>query len=256
MATIVVIAGETATGKSTSYCPVDKKYVKIIGLPPEKTFIFNVVDTKMIPIKGGAELYPEMKLNFDAKTRQYAITKAGRRLNGNDYGQMLTVISLLQSNTNMEYVIVDDFQYLMAMDFFERRNEAGYDKYGKIGFSIIELVRALALLPDSVTVFLLAHTDEEMNGDKLIMKLKTIGKMLDEKFSLTGLFSIVLNSRKEFDKKEKKVKYYFSTKPLNESDISKSPIGMFEDTEGEEIERIPNDLGLVASALKAYSKLN
>ena len=254
MATIVVIGGEPSTGKSTACFPVDKKYAKIIGLPPEKTFIFNVAD-KMIPVKGGSELYPEMKLEFDNKTRQYTIVKAGRRLNGNDYGQMLTVIGLLKTIPVIEYVIVDDFQYLMSLDFFERRNESGFDKYGKIGFSIIELIRGLALLPENVIVFLLAHTDEEMSGDKLVMKLKTIGKMLDEKFSLTGLFSIVLNAKKELDKKEKKVKYYFSTKPLDASDISKSPIGMFEDAEGEEIERIPNDMGIVADAIKAYSKL-
>ena len=44
-----------------------------------------------------------------------------------------------------------------------------------------------------------------MNGEKLITKLKTIGKMLDEKFTLEGLFAIVLSSKKEWNKREKKI---------------------------------------------------
>lgn len=253
-AKIVVIAGETSTGKSTSYCPVDKKYINIKGLPPDKTFLFNVAN-KFIPIKGGDELYPEMKLEMNQQ-RQYIITQKGRRLDGNDYGKMLTVLQMLKTSPTIEHLILDDFQYLMSMDFFERRNEAGFDKYGKIGFSIIDLIRNLAMMPDHMIVYILAHTDEELNGEKLMTKLKTIGKMLDEKFSLTGLFSIVLNSKKEFNKREKQVEYYFSVRPAHDTDITKTPIGMFEDTDEMPLDRIPNDLGVVADAVRAYGKIN
>jgi hypothetical protein len=74
MAKIVVIAGETSTGKSTSYCPIDKSYIKIKGLLPADTFIFNIA-SKGVPMKGGDELYPPMLLQKEGAV--FKITKKG-----------------------------------------------------------------------------------------------------------------------------------------------------------------------------------
>lgn len=254
MATIVVIAGDTATGKSTSYCQISKPYITIKGLDPNETFLFNIAK-KPVPMKGGQELYPLMPIAID-NNKKYQIAGKGRRLDGHDYAAIITIIRALKGSSVTKYVIVDDFQYLMSLDFFERRNEQGFDKYGKIGFSVIDLVEELSFLPDHMIVFLLAHTDTEITGEAISTKLKTIGKMLDEKFSLTGLFAIVLNSVKKFNKREKQLEYKFITKPQGEGDIAKTPIGMFEDENQMPLEEIPNDLGLVAEAINAYRKIN
>ena len=254
MATIVVVAGDTSTGKSTSYCQITKPYIKIKGLDPAETFLFNIAK-KMVPVKGGQELYPEIPMSLD-NTGKWNITGKGRRLDGHDYKQIITIIRALRNSTATKHVIVDDFQYAMSLDFFERRNEQGFDKYGKIGFSVVELIEELAMLPDHMIVYLLAHTDAEISGDVLMTKLKTIGKMLDEKFSLTGLFAIVLNSVKEFNKREKVLEYKFITRPRGTGDIAKTPIGMFEDENEMPLEEIPNDLGIVADAVNAFRKIN
>ena len=80
--------------------------------------------------------------------------------------------------------------------------------------------------------------------------------MLDEKFSLTGMFTTVLNSVKKFNKREKQLEYKFLTRPQNESDIAKSPIGMFEDDKEMPLDEIPNDLGVVAEAVESFRKIN
>lgn len=253
MATIVVIAGDTSTGKSTAYCPVDKPYLKIKGLNSSETFLFNIA-SKPVPMKGGQELYPILPIELNVN-KQYQITGKGRRYDGHDYGAIITILRALHKSPVTKYIIVDDFQYAMALDFFERRNEVGFDKYGKIGFSIIELIKELNALPEHMIVFLLTHTDTEINGDTVNTKLKTIGKMLDEKFSLTGLFSIVLNSVARFNKREKKMEYRFITQAQNVSDITKTPIGMFEDIDEMPLYEIPNDLGIVADAVIAFSTI-
>ena len=161
MSTFVVIAGDTATGKSTAYCQIDKPYIKIKGLEPEKTFLFNIAN-KSVPVKGGDELYPPLPMSQD-NNRIWKLDGKGRRLDGHDYGAIITVIRALSKSTVTKYVIIDDFQYLMSLDFFDRRNEVGFDKYGKIGFSIIDLIYELSLLPPDFIVFFLAHTDTEIS---------------------------------------------------------------------------------------------
>ena len=89
MATIVVVAGDTSTGKSTSYCQITKPYIKIKGLDPAETFLFNIAK-KMVPVKGGQELYPEIPMSLD-NTGKWNITGKGRRLDGHDYKQIITI---------------------------------------------------------------------------------------------------------------------------------------------------------------------
>ena len=77
-------------------------------------------------------------------------------------------------------------------------------------------------------------------------KAKTIGKMVDEKLTLEGLFSIVLYGKVKKDK-EGKMQYLFETQ-TDGANTCKSPMGMFE--EGD----IPNDLNLVKEAIKKFEQ--
>ncbi len=88
-------------------------------------------------------------------------------------------------------------------------------------------------------MYLLSHTQTNDQGD---IKIKTIGKMLDEKITPEGLFTIVL--RTIVTDKD----YLFSTRN-NGHDTVKTPIGLFD------AERIPNDLAKVDEAIQEYYNL-
>ena len=80
------------------------------------------------------------------------------------------------------------------------------------------------------------HEDKNDFGD---IKPKTIGKMLDEKVCVEGLFTIVLRSVVENGK------YLFKTQTSG-FDVTKSPIGLFQ------AEEIDNDLYAVDQAIRTY----
>lgn len=239
MAKIVVIAGLTSTGKSTSYCPIDLEDIKIKGIDPKKTFMFNIAD-KEIPVKAGNKLYASLGVEGGNNNM----------LVGFNYPSIFEMLNKINSGKRFENILIEDAQYLLSMDFFTRRNQPGYDKYAKMGFSFIELINYIKSMRDDITVFFIMHTDEIVDEKNVVIKLKTVGKMLDEKFTLEGLFSIVLRSVKVM--KNKKVTYQFLVKPESINDIVKTPLGMFVDDKGMSLSSIPNDLGLVKEALDKY----
>ena len=96
-------------------------------------------------------------------------------------------------------------------------------------------------------IFFLTHSEENQDkrGNKKT-KAKTIGRMVDEKLTLEGLFSIVLYAKIKRDE-EGKLKYVFET--VNDgSNTCKTPMGMFEKSE------ISNDLQLVKEAIVEYEQ--
>jgi hypothetical protein len=120
-----------------------------------------------------------------------------------------------------------------------RSDERGYDKFTEIAKHAWELFNVANSLPDDVRVYLLSHTATDDQGNT---KIKTIGKMLDEKITPEGLFTIVL--RTVVTDKD----YLFSTRN-NGHDTVKTPIGLFDS------ERIPNDLAQVDAAISQFYEL-
>lgn len=123
-------------------------------------------------------------------------------------------------------VIVDDFQYVMSNEFMRRSEEKSFDKFTEIGRHAWEVIKAAQDAPDDLRVYFLAHTEETPMGR---VKMKTIGKMLDEKITVEGMFTIVLRTLTRDDQ------FFFTTKN-NGADTVKSPMGMFDSNE------IDNDL--------------
>ena len=100
------------------------------------------------------------------------------------------------------------------------------------------MITAASDLAPDVRVYILAHT--ETNDGKT--KMKTIGKMLDEKITPEGLFTIVLKTAVMDGN------YKFITRNSG-SDTVKSPMGLFDD------EKIDNDLAVIDAAICDYYDL-
>lgn len=86
-----------------------------------------------------------------------------------------------------------------------------------------------------------------MVGGESVVKLKTIGKMLEEKLTLEGMFSVVLQAGKEKNSETEKLEGFFITNSDDKS-IVKSPEEMFSTI------KIPNDLLFVKNAMEEFYK--
>lgn len=194
----VLIIGESGTGKSTS----------MRNFKPDEISIINV-DGKTLPFRN--------QFKKVIKTDKAA-----------------DVLELLQKSTS-KVIVVDDAQYIMANEYMRRARETGYNKFLEIGQNMFNIVDCVKALPDDVIVYFLWHSEVGADGT---IKAKTIGKMLDEKITIEGKFTIVLRTAVEDGA------YKFLTQN-NGQDTVKSPMGMFDGP-------IENDLKAVDNIIREY----
>lgn len=138
-------------------------------------------------------------------------------------------------------IVLDDAGYLITNHFMRRHSSAGsgngvFTLYNNIGDYFWQLIQFIVKLPKDKIVYVIMHEDKNDFGD---IKPKTIGKLIDEKVCLEGMFTIVLRCIEESGK------HYFVTQ-ASDGAVSKSPIGMFDNL------TIDNDLLLVEKAIREY----
>ena len=164
------------------------------------------------------------------------------------YEKSENVTSMAQANTakyawlmgviqksKTKAIVIDDSQYLMANELFDRANEKGYDKFTNMAANFRNLIHFINELPeDDKIVYFLHHTEPDADGRE---KVKTIGKMLDEKLCVEGCFDIVIYCADH--------KFYTQS---NGQSTAKSPEDMFE-------LEIPNDLKFVDESIRNYYQL-
>lgn len=148
-------------------------------------------------------------------------------------------VSRVLQEAPCDIVVVDDSQYLMANEFMRRAREKGFEKFTEIGVNFWNLVNEVSKLPENKIVYFLHHLEVDEYGNS---KEKTIGKLLDDKICIAGMFSIVILAEKR-DKE-----FVFDTQNDGQSP-AKTPIGMFPDRV------IENDLVLVDRAIRGFYDL-
>lgn len=192
----VMILGASASGKSSSLRNCDPNTIGVI----------NVMG-KPLPFRN----------NF-------------KTLNTKDYEAVKRAIARGKVKT----YIIDDSQYLLADEFISHANEKGYQKFTDIAVHFYDLITFISeRTPPDCIVYLLHHTEADELGN---LKAKTVGRMLDEKITVEGLFTIVLLCEMEAGE------YGFRTRGKIPA---KAPIGMFS-------ERIDNDLAFVDRTIREY----
>lgn len=209
-----MILGESGTGKSTS----------LRNLDPDHTLLIQTV-RKPLPFRS-SEWKPCTKGN-----------PAGSVLATDSSASIVSAMN----RTNREIIVIDDFQYLLANEFMRRVTDvetgnAAFAKYNEIARHAWDVLMAAASLPANKRVYILSHTSTDDFGKT---KIKTIGKLLDEKIVMEGLVTIVLRTMVQNGN------YLFSTRN-NGSDTVKTPLGLFDD------ELIENDLAMIDAAIFNY----
>lgn len=209
MAIPVLIIGKSGSGKSTSLRNFDEKELALI----------NVIK-KPLPFK-----------------KKFESTKCT-----DDYQVILKAIF----NTTKKSIVIDDAGYLITNHFMNKHSSAGggssvFNLYNEIGdhfWGLIEFVKNK--VDDDKIVYFIMHEDKNDFGD---VRPKTIGKLLDDKVCIEGMFTIALRCMSDNSK------HFFRTQS-DGSDICKTPLGMFEDKE------IDNDLKAVDTVIREYYELN
>lgn len=210
MSTATLIIGETGTGKTTSLRNMD----------PQETLLIQALK-KPLPFK--AKGWTHFDKEKSPKGNIFVTDDSQR-------------IIAYMTKTQRKVIVLDDFQYVLANEYMRRTDETGYAKFTDIGKHAWNILNAAMSLPDDVRVYILGHTQSDDFGR---IKIKTIGKMLDEKITVEGMFSIVLRTAVQNGN------YLFSTRN-NGSDTVKSPLGLFEQ------DLIDNDLAVVDQAIFDY----
>lgn len=207
--------------------------VLIIGRPGSgKTYSLK----NFAPSEVGIISVEKGRLPFRSELKVAKVPRFENKADINTYAQANSAkyawIERAIEKSSVKSIAIDDSQYLLVNEMFDRSGERGYEKFTDIAKNFRDLVHAVNDLEDEdKIVYFLHHSETDTDGRE---KVKTIGKMLDEKLSVEGLFDIVLFCQD----------HKFITQANGQS-TAKSPEGMF-DLE------IPNDLKAVDVAIREY----
>lgn len=204
MAQKVLILGDSGTGKSAS----------LRNFKPEELLVINAAG-KPLPFKN----------HFECVTPRFEkLTK--------------DVLDAMDK-TDKKVIVIDDAQYIMSFQYMRRIKENGWDKWNDIQGDFFNIIKACDYMPEDVIVYFLSHLQRDDEGHE---KIKTMGKMLDEKITIEGLFTTVLKTS------VKDGQYFFLTQNSG-LDTVKSPIGMFPSY------AIDNDLKYVDTKIRNYYEI-
>lgn len=219
MSNCVLIIGDSGSGKSTA----------LRTLNPKSTFIINVLG-KPLPFKGYKANYKPIK-GWDDKEGNYFVS--------DDYARILRCIKLVnEERPDIKYLVIDDFNYVLSNEFMRRAQEKGFDKFSDLAAHAWMIFNDLMALRPNLFAFVLSHSETDATG---YVKLRTIGKLLDEKVKLEGMVTMCLHCL-VIDGEHKLLTQNTGVY------LAKSPWQMFED------KYIPNDLSYVIQKMIEYGE--
>lgn len=211
MALPALIIGRSGSGKTFS----------IKNFAPDEVGVISV-EKGRLPFRSEIKTIRVPKYENSADINTYAQANAAK------YAWIINTVKKAKAKS----IVIDDSQYLLVNELFDRSAEKGYDKYVQMAANFRNLIHAINDMEDeNKIVYFLHHSELDADGRE---KTKTIGKMLDEKLTVEGCFDIVIYCADH--------KFYTQA---NGQSTAKTPEGMF-DLE------IPNDLKAVDVAIREY----
>lgn len=216
MSTATLVLGESGTGKSTSMRNMVAADTLLIQ-PVRKPLPFRSTDWRYFNKE-------DAQKNGSAKAGNIFVTDKSSEIVG------------LMQRTARPIIVIDDFQYILANEYMRRSEETGFQKFSDIGRHAWDILSAAGSLAHEKRVYILGHTQSDEFGRT---RVKTVGRMLDEKIVVEGMFSIVLRTVVQNGT------FRLSTQN-NGSDTVKTPMGMFDS------DLIDNDLKAIDDTICGY----
>ena len=211
MALPVLVIGRSGSGKTYSLKNFSPAEIGVISVEKGRLPFKSEIKTVKIP-----------------KDPTKGEARDAAQLNAAKYAWIQRAIQ----NAKVPAIVIDDSQYLLVNELFDRTYEKGYDKFTSMAAKFRDLIHFVNELEnDNLIVYFLHHSETDTDGRE---KVKTIGKMLDEKLTVEGCFDIVLYCQD----------HKFFTQANNQS-TAKTPEDMFP-------LEIPNDLKAVDTKIREY----
>jgi len=213
----ILLLGDSGTGKSTS----------LRNLPPEETFIINVIG-KPLPFRGAQKKF--LPLSSDGKTGNYYCS--------DDASIIKRVINHVNKNRpDIKYLILDDFGYVSMNAFMKRALLKGYDRFSEIASEFNTAMELVNQCRDDLYVIVMMHIETDKQGKT---KPKTVGNMIDQYINIEGKFTHVLHTTVTDGR------YLFIT---NNDGIhtAKTPFGLFDTN------LIDNDMKMVCGKINDFN---
>lgn len=215
----IAVVAETGMGKSSS----------LRNLDPSTTFICKSIK-KGLPWRGSNKKYTFSEGNSNVVT---------------NFKSLMQTINHV--NTNMKHIktlVLDDVGYQMTYEFFRRALENGYGKFAEIGKQMADVIStAIQGTRDDLRIIFMFHQDTDTKDFVQTKKIRSLGRMLEDKFDPASMFDIVFYA--DVTTEKGKNVYSFITN-RHEGYPAKSPMGMFEDI------RIPNDMKSIIETVDEY----
>ncbi|ENK2739906.1 AAA family ATPase [Klebsiella variicola] len=218
MGTPVLILGDSGAGKSYS----------LRNFTPDEVILLQCIP-KMLPFRATG-----WKLN--GKELPDGSVQRGNIIRFDAWDAVLDSINRMVLSKARRVLVIDDFQVVMQHENMMRAYQTGYQKFTEMADHVWQIIMAATRLPDDFRVYFLAHT-EESDGK---IRMKTTGKMLNEKLTPEGYFSIVLRAIK------KDGKHVFLIKG-DDNDTAKAPPDLFPG-----LTEMDNDLKAVDVAITEF----
>lgn len=150
-----------------------------------------------------------------------------------NYGELAAVI---KKSTN-PIIVIDDFNYFMSFEEFSKANIKGYDKFTEMAVNVVNIIELITKKDTDQRFYILAHSEQNDEG---LLKLKTTGKMVSDKFVPEGLTNQVVETAV--------IDGEFVFKVKTDGTGIKTPLGMFN------TDTIPNDLKQLDEAIVKFYK--
>ena len=238
MANVILVIGETSSGKSSA----------IRTLNPEETLVIKACK-KVLPFKGGTKNYSVEKKNLLEASDSLGVKDS----DGSSFLSVDIVIAMLNKvNTDrpeIKTIIIDDAMYLIKYLYLKRIKEKSYDKYTDLTEEFRRLLVRCQSLRDDINVYLNLHPASIETENKIISyQVSTPGKMINNTINPLENVTIVLFAKPRFSNSNRPEYGFYTNSVLVDGIVipAKSPEGMFED------EFIPNDLAIVNEAIYKY----
>lgn len=229
MANGILIVGPPGSGKSTA----------IETLDPKTTFIINS-DKKPLPFSKWRTNYvtvtkPDGKVDYD-------------KSNYVEINEPVVIYKVLEyisaKRPEIKEIVIDTLNHILTAEFMRTAKISGYQKFTDLALDVYNILKLIPTLRKDLIVYVMGHPEVSYDADgSKLTKLRTIGKMLDEKVNIESMFTVVLFTSVQL--KNEAIPYGFETQ-TDGFNTGKSPKGMFSDR------RIPNDFAKISETIRTF----
>ena len=224
MAELILVMGDSGTGKSTSLRTLD----------PKETIVISP-NAKSLPFPGGKSKYNKANGNLLKSTNMDALQK--------------TFIAISEKKPHIKTVILEDFTHFFSARIFDptflSRNTGGeaFQRWNDFGASVFAaLFQKTENLREDLDIIIVHHTEVKEDGT---VGFKSAGKLLDNTIMLPSYFTWIFHTLTM--QGENGSRYVFQTN-VDGGRHAKSPMGAFDEI------YVDNDMRAVLDVIHAYNK--